>query len=103
MTTTGKRDAIWLDKADNVLVVLRPINPGEAIKVAGIETIANHAIPTGHKIAIKAIPKNGMIVKYGEEIGQALENIAPGDHVHIQNVRDITLEVLEKKRKELGL
>ena len=39
-----------------------------------------------HKVAIKAIPKGGQIVKYGEPVGIATADIAPGEHVHVHNV-----------------
>ena len=34
-------------------------------------------LPFAHKVAIKAIPKGGQIVKYGEPVGIATADIAP--------------------------
>ena len=46
----------------------------------------NEAIPYGHKLALAAIAKGGDIIKYGESIGIATRDIAPGDYVHIHNM-----------------
>ena len=43
-------------------------------------------LPFAHKVAIKAIPKGGQIGKYGEPVGIATADIAPGEHVHVHNV-----------------
>ena len=45
----------------------------------------NEAIPYGHKLALAAIAKGEDIIKYGESIGIATQDIAPGDYVHIHN------------------
>lgn len=97
------QDSLWLDDKDNVVVVLRHLTKGEVIEAGDGLITVNDNIRTGHKIAIKPIPKYGVIIKYGEEIGEASADINVGDHVHVHNVRDITLEVFRKKKKELGL
>ncbi|WP_420393677.1 UxaA family hydrolase [Acuticoccus sp.] len=45
-------------------------------------------VPYGHKVAIRAIPAGGDVVKYGVVIGRATADIAPGDHVHVHNVAE---------------
>ena len=39
-----------------------------------------------HKIAIRDIPKGEPVVKYGEHIGIASQDIRTGEHVHVHNV-----------------
>jgi len=97
------KDSLWLNDQDNVVVALRNLTNGEVIEAADASITVNENIRTGHKIAIKPIPKYGMVIKYGEEIGEASADINVGDHVHVHNVRDITLEVFRKRKKELGL
>lgn len=46
----------------------------------------NQAVPYGHKLAVAPIAKGEDIIKYGESIGVATQDIAPGDHVHIHNM-----------------
>ena len=43
-------------------------------------------IPFGHKVAIKDISKNEKIIKYGEVIGAATEDIKVGQYVHVHNL-----------------
>ncbi len=43
-------------------------------------------ISFGHKVALRDIKKGETIVKYGESIGVATQDIAKGEHVHTQNV-----------------
>ncbi len=44
-------------------------------------------IPAGHKIALKDISRGEKIIKYGEVIGVAKEDIKKGDWVHVHNVK----------------
>ncbi|KAB7707231.1 D-galactarate dehydratase [Bacillus aerolatus] len=46
-------------------------------------------IEFGHKFAVCLIPQGTDIVKYGEVIGRAVQNIEPGAHVHVHNIEGI--------------
>ncbi len=71
-----------LDPADNVVVALKELADG-----ATVESITSKAvIKSGHKVATKAIAKGEIVRKYGQVIGWASRDIAPGEHVHVQNV-----------------
>ena len=41
----------------------------------------------GHKIARIAIAPGAPVIKYGAPIGRATQAIAPGDHVHLHNLK----------------
>ena len=74
-------DYIRLDADDNVVTATRSLpagHPVEGIATAGL-------IPSGHKIATRAIAKGEQIRKYAQFIGLASEDIAPGAHVHTHN------------------
>ncbi len=43
-------------------------------------------IPLCHKFALRAVAAGAPVVKYGETIGRASRDIAPGEHVHIHNL-----------------
>ena len=43
-------------------------------------------IPKFHKMAVAHIKKGEYCYKYGEVIGEALEDLAPGDYVHVHNL-----------------
>jgi (2R)-sulfolactate sulfo-lyase subunit alpha len=48
---------------------------------------AKNDIPIGHKLATVAIPKDSTVIKYGVDIGRAIAPIAPGEHLHVHNVK----------------
>jgi altronate hydrolase len=44
------------------------------------------SIPTGHKVALRAIAVDEDVIKYGEPIGHATVPITAGEHVHTHNL-----------------
>jgi predicted RecA/RadA family phage recombinase len=84
------RRAIAIDPRDDVAVAVGDVSAGEAVDVQSLvgaeRVIARHDIPAGHKIALREIVAGQPLVKYGERIGHATEDIHIGDHVHIHNV-----------------
>ena len=72
---------IMMHAKDNIAIVMAP-----SLAVGGKMVCAKDELPFAHKVAIKAIPKGGQIVKYGEPVGIATADIAPGEHVHVHNV-----------------
>lgn len=73
---------IRLDADDNVVTATRALEAGSTVE----EVKTTSLIPSGHKIATRAIAKGDQIRKYAQFIGLASEDIAPGAHVHTQNV-----------------
>ncbi len=86
--------AFRLHGADNVVVARADILPGTDLPDEGV-TAAGH-VPAGHKIATAAIAAGEPVVKYAQIIGFATADIAPGAHVHTQNVevRDFARDYL---------
>ena len=84
--------AIQIDEKDNVATVTSDVGEGEAVEVLspGGEVLARPEVagkvPFGHKIALRALGRGEEIVKYGEVIGVASEDIGPGAWVHTHNV-----------------
>jgi altronate hydrolase len=76
------REFVRLDPADNVVTAVRPMQAGVAVE--GVRTAG--LIPRGHKIATRAIGSGEKVIKYNQIIGYASSDIAPGEHVHTQNV-----------------
>jgi altronate hydrolase len=70
-----------VDPNDDVAVALRDLAAGERLDV----TIAE-PVPSGHKVALRAIAAGETVRKYGFPIGRALADIAAGAHVHIHNL-----------------
>ena len=53
----------------------------------GVCLDGNEQIPAGHKYALSSIRKGEYVVKYGEIIGRATQDIAKGEWVHTHNVQ----------------
>jgi altronate hydrolase len=75
-------DFVRLDPSDNVVTATRSLEAGVAVE----DTQTLGLIPSGHKIATRAIAKGEEVRKYAQFIGLAREDIAPGDHVHTHNL-----------------
>ena len=53
----------------------------------GVCLDGNDKIPAGHKYALKDIAKGEYVIKYGEIIGRASQDIQEGEWVHTHNVK----------------
>src|SRR6516165_11401149 len=78
--------AVHLRPEDNVAVAARHLPPGAEISIDGYTVSLARRIGMGHKIALRPIKKGEAVLKYGQIIGFASEDITPGDHVHVHNV-----------------
>lgn len=67
---------------DDVLIALADLDAGVDVE----EVILQAAIPNGHKLAVRPVAKGAPVRKFGQVIGFATMNIAPGDHVHAHNL-----------------
>lgn len=85
-------NAIRMHQADSVAVLVRDVAPGEPVVLAGSAepvVTAREEIPYGHKVALRPIAAGEAVLKYGERMGIAIRDIAPGQHVHVHNVRGL--------------
>ncbi len=48
---------------------------------------AANNIPIGHKLAIRPMKNGDTVIKYGVDIGLAVEDIAVGEHAHVHNIK----------------
>ena len=78
--------AIKISPLDNVAVAVTDIPAGETVTIPdGGNIVVNQDIPLGHKIGLVAISKGSAVIRYGEVICTAGEDIRPGDWVHTHN------------------
>lgn len=86
-------DALVIHEKDNVATALRAISSDEEVVIRIGEKnkrlLMHNNIPFGHKFSITNISKGVNILKYGEVIGRATDDIDPGSHVHTQNVESL--------------
>jgi len=79
-----------VDPEDNVATALRDVEDGETVVVAvGDEAVTvevREDVRFGHKLAIEDLPEGETVLKYGKSIGNATEDIAAGEWVHVHNV-----------------
>ena len=81
---------IKLNKKDNVVTVLKDMNPGEELLFTDTKLVKiQEKIPAGFKVAIENISKGELIIKYGETIGMAIFDIKLGEKVHVHNIEGL--------------
>ncbi len=84
------RRALRLANKDNVATSLEDIESGAVVLVRqgkGSEEItALEEIPFGFKMAVTDIVQDNPVIKYGEPIGIASQDIKKGQLVHVHNI-----------------
>jgi altronate hydrolase len=83
---TAENAVIHLHPTDNIAVARVPLAEGTDLKVGGQVLTVRQAIPAGHKVSLAAIERGAIVRRYGQIIGRAKEEIAPGRHVHVHNL-----------------
>jgi altronate dehydratase len=73
---------IRLHSSDNLVIALTDL--GRGATVAGV-TLPG-PVPRGHKLAARAIAKGETVLRYGQSIGQATDDIPAGGHIHSHNL-----------------
>ena len=79
--------AVRLRPQDNIAVAARPGPAGTQFDLDGGTLTVPKAVPMGHKFALERIPEGDPVRKFGQVIGFAVRDVAPGDHVHVHNVK----------------
>lgn len=78
------RTYIQITEKDNVAIAVKEVQKGTEI-MPGVVTLSD--IPQGHKIALTDIPKDGAIIRYGVELGYALDPIQKGQWINEHMLR----------------
>ncbi|AZV77058.1 altronate dehydratase [Parasedimentitalea marina] len=82
--TSDTHPVLVLNAEDNVAVALAPLAPGDDLgKGQGKVT---QPVPAGHKVSRTPISAGTNVLKYGQIIGRATEDIPAGAHVHSHNL-----------------
>jgi altronate hydrolase len=80
-----KLPTLRLTPYDDVVIATREISPGTTIAAEGLAAVDR--IPSGHKMAARAVEKGQPVRRYNQIIGFATQAIAPGQHVHTHNLQ----------------
>ena len=75
---------IRLNPADDVVIARVDIPRDTALAGENVRTA--HAIPAGHKIAVREIRAGSPVRRYNQIIGFATRDIRAGEQVHVQNL-----------------
>jgi altronate hydrolase len=87
MVSHALRDkALVLRAEDDVAIARSEIAAGTRLEDEGGAIEARQDIKPGHKVARRAIATGRPVKRYGQAIGFATTDIAPGDHVHTHNL-----------------
>lgn len=77
---------LFLHSSDNIAVARKALQQGELLKTTTGSVQVAENVPLFHKVATQPIPKGCTIRKFGQPIGSAACDIAPGQWVHTHNV-----------------
>jgi len=83
-SSEGAREVLRLNPQDNIVIALRDLQAGETIASVPMSLVS--PVTRGHKIAAAPIQAGENILRYGQIIGQAKCDIAPGEHIHVHNL-----------------
>jgi altronate dehydratase small subunit len=101
-TDATDRSVLLLSPEDNVVVACRDLVEGEQVAIEGITLILTCAVPTGHKLARRAIRAGERVLKYGAPIGSARVAVAAGDYVHTHNLKSDYIPSFGRDGRELA-
>jgi len=88
MQTEGRSQKLLrIHRDDNVLLVVRPVVPGDRNFIDGHEVVFTEDIAIGHKVAVRDIQPGEKVFKCEVPIGSAREMIPAGAHIHLHNLK----------------
>ncbi len=87
-STADSPDFVHLHRDDNIVVATKNLAQGVCLQVGQRKITVAEAVRIGHKIAIAPIGEGAKVLKYGQVIGSATADIAPGDWVHSHNLEN---------------
>ena len=83
-------NALIVEKNDDEAVVLEAIHVGDkdTYRYGDEERSvgSRREVPVYHTVAVRDIKRGDHILKYGEKLGVATQDIKLGEHVHVQNL-----------------
>ena len=80
---------------DNVCVAVQQLAAHTHIEVASVSFKLKTDVRLGAKLALREIARGEKIIKYGEPIGSATQDLQVGDYVHTHNMQSDYLPTYE--------
>lgn len=88
------QEVIKIHNSDDVMVALKPLKAGTTLMIENDSVTLLEDIPQGHKVALRDIPKESPILKYGHPIGKATDDIKKGQWIHTHNLKTLLGDLL---------
>lgn len=82
-----EKGLILVHDGDDAAVALAALQKGETYTVAGQAVTLADDIPFGHKVALRSIRAGENVIKYGNPLGRATQDIHVGQHIHTHNMK----------------
>src|SRR5665213_1601618 len=82
-----KQKALKVHPADNVMVALVDLQPGETIHYRNENYTTTDLVPAKHKFALAGIPQGAEVIMYGVLVGRAQTDIHAGGLLSTNNVK----------------
>ena len=79
--------AIHLRPIDNIAVATRMIPANSELEIEGQAVSIPSTVDMGHKVAVRPIAKGEPVLKFGQIIGFASQDVPVGGHVHVHNCK----------------
>ncbi len=88
-----KHSILLHERDDDVGVAVADLKKGsqagavtlEGKPAGGVKLREN--VPLGHKVAMRDLARDKVVIKYGRQIGKAVQAIPKGSHVHTHNLK----------------
>ncbi|MFW9783156.1 MAG: UxaA family hydrolase [Candidatus Heimdallarchaeota archaeon] len=87
-----KRKFLVINTIDNCATALEDIPKDSNLEYNNEFLTIKDNIALGHKFALKDIDSGKDVIKYGEIIGIATQNIKEGEWIHIHNIKSAYME-----------
>jgi altronate dehydratase small subunit len=100
MDATDRRILV-LAPEDDVAVACVDLPAGATVTIDGAPVVLERDVPTGHKLARRAIAGGAVVLKYGAPIGRARTAIAPGAYVHTHNLGSDYIPTWDREGREM--
>ena len=82
--TLSDKSTLTLHPDDNIVVALKNLRVGDVVCDGSITV--SEEVKRGHKICVKSVKQSTNILKFGQIVGAATQDIAAGTLVHTHNL-----------------
>ncbi|GAA2093983.1 UxaA family hydrolase [Brevibacterium salitolerans] len=77
---------------DNVAIVPERLEAGQRLDIEGAPVVLRHAVLQGHRICVRPVRAGEPLLSWGLPFGTALADLAPGDYVCNEKMREVLLQ-----------